>query len=167
MDGVRTKLLLAESAADFVQQILQLAPHIQLMVIVLLWRWWDVRNKVNAGELMEPCQETVRTVYCMERDIQMTAPESPGSSVSWAQRWSPPPPNVLKLNCDGAFKSETKSGAWGFIIRDSEGIAVLAGAGNLGPLHDALMAETMAFKQALEAAEHWGMSRLMLETDSS
>lgn len=44
---------------------------------------------------------------------------------------------------------------------------MLAGAGNLGPVLDALMAETMACKQALEAAELFGMSRIMIEIDSS
>jgi hypothetical protein len=34
-------------------------------------------------------------------------------------------------------------------------------------VHDALHTETMACKQALEAAEHFGISLVVLETDSS
>ena len=62
---------------------------------------------------------------------------------------------------------KSKAGAWGFIIREHDGTAVLVGAGNLGPMHDALIAETMACKQALEAAEQFGISQIELETDSS
>lgn len=68
---------------------------------------------------------------------------------------------------DGAYKLESKKGAWGFIIRDHEGFTVLAGAGSLGSVHDALLAETMACKQALEAAVHFGISQVTIETDSS
>ena len=96
----------------------------------------------------------------------MTSSQATALPASLSQRWSPPPPEYLKINVDGAFK-EYKAGAWGFIIRDHEGSAVLAGAGNLGPVHDALLEETMPCKQALEAAEHFGISQVVLETDSS
>lgn len=77
----------------------------------------------------------------------------------------------LKINVDVAFKQESKTHAWGFIIliltRRKEGCVVLAGAGNLGLVHDALLAETLARKQALEAAEHFSISQVVIETDSS
>lgn len=44
----------------------------------------------------------------------------------------------------------TKNGAWGFIVRDFTGDHVLAGAGNAGQLHDALMAEAVSCLKALE-----------------
>jgi ribonuclease HI len=59
--------------------------------------------------------------------------------------------------------TKKRPGAWGFIIRDNEGDAVLAGAGNVSPLYDALMAETMACVKALEAANAQGISRIQIE----
>jgi ribonuclease HI len=44
---------------------------------------------------------------------------------------------------------------------------VMAGAANVSPMRDALMAETMACQFALEAAEMHGISRIELETDSA
>jgi len=44
---------------------------------------------------------------------------------------------------------------------------VLAGAANISPALDALSAESAACLFALEAAEHFGISRIELETDSS
>jgi ribonuclease HI len=55
---------------------------------------------------------------------------------------------VLKVNCDGALRANEKDGAWGFVIRDSDGHGVLAGAGR----SDALAAEGEACVSALEAA---------------
>ena len=46
----RIKLLKSESLEDFVRDVLNLRSD-----AVLLWKWWDVGNKVNAGELMPTC----------------------------------------------------------------------------------------------------------------
>ena len=78
-----------------------------------------------------------------------------------------PPEDRLKINFDGAFKAETLTGSCGFIIRNSSGEAVTAGAANVSPVSDAMMAETLACKIALEAAEAHGISRVELETDSA
>jgi hypothetical protein len=74
---------------------------------------------------------------------------------------------VLKINTDGAFKDKEKSGAWGFVIRDSDGYGFIAGAGRLRAVHDALYAEGEACLAALHAAMDAGVPRIILETDSS
>ncbi|RLM98555.1 hypothetical protein C2845_PM06G23010 [Panicum miliaceum] len=58
-------------------------------------------------------------------------------------------------------------GAWGFCIRDSDGNGVLAGSGRLNAVHDALSADGEACLAALKAAMDLGISRVILETDSS
>jgi len=55
-------------------------------------------------------------------------------------------------NIDGAFRDTDKSGAWGFLIRDCNGHGVLAGAGRLRAVHDALAAEGEGCLAALKAA---------------
>lgn len=65
--------------------------------------------------------------------------------------WSPPPNDIMKVNIDVEFLKQTKKGAWGFIVRDHEGRAVLVGAGNLNVVHDALCAEIEACLAALGA----------------
>lgn len=75
--------------------------------------------------------------------------------------------NCLKINSDGAFYPTSKEGACGFIIHDHTGECVLAGAGNEGPVYDALMAESIACLKTLEIAEQHGISQIMLETDSN
>ena len=67
----------------------------------------------------------------------------------------------------GAFRRETSSGSCGFIIRNSSGEPVMAGAANISPVPDAMMAETVACKFAWESAELYGISRTVVETDSS
>lgn len=122
---------------------------------------------MNAGELMQSTEETVRSVLRMVHDIQGEGAATGKQVTIQKCRWKPPPPDVLKINCDGSFKPESKLGAWGFVIRNNEGTTILAGARSLGVVHDALLAETMACKHAIEAAEHFGISQVMIETDSS
>ena len=55
--------------------------------------------------------------------------------------------------------------AWGFVVRDSTGEAVLAGAGKVADISDALKAETTSCP-AIDAAVSVGISKLQLETDS-
>ena len=51
-------------------------------------------------------------------DVRTT---NPRPTAVGRRSWQPPPVDVLKINFDGAFKAETKEGAWGFIIRTATG----------------------------------------------
>ena len=71
-------------------------------------------------------------------DVRTT---NPRPTAVGRRSWQPPPVDVLKINFDGAFKAETKEGAWGFVIRDSDGQAIVPGSGRLYSVVDALLAE--------------------------
>jgi hypothetical protein len=63
-------------------------------------------------------------------------------------KWSAPPQGQLKINTDGSFIPDTLQDSWGFIVRDHEGEAILAGAGRLIAVSDALTAETATCQNA-------------------
>ena len=67
---------------------------------------------------------------------------------------------------DGAFYHAMKLGAWGFVVRDATGEAVLAGAGKAANIYDALMVETTACWMAIDTEASVGISKLQIETDS-
>jgi ribonuclease HI len=73
----------------------------------------------------------------------------------------------LKINFDGAFSQEERKGAWGFIVRDHDRLAMLAGAGRINVLHDALSAEIHGCLAALTVVMDQGMSRIILESNST
>ena len=45
--------------------------------------------------------------------------------------WLKPPGGKLKLNCDASFSSTTKTGGWGYVIRDCHADVVTAGRGRV------------------------------------
>jgi ribonuclease HI len=80
--------------------------------------------------------------------------------------WTPAPIDILKITFDGAFSQEERKGAWGFIVRNHDGLAMLAGVGRINVLHDDLSAEIHGCLAALTTAMDQGMSHIILESDS-
>ncbi|CAD6271196.1 unnamed protein product [Miscanthus lutarioriparius] len=78
------------------------------------------------------------------------------------ETWTQPPRDILKVNCDGAFFAETKTGSWGFVIRGHNGHAVVAGSGSLRAVHNADCAEAQACIVALQATSSHGMGKIIL-----
>ena len=117
LESVRCSLLEAQSAKEFVHAILNLESSMATKVTVLLWKWWDERNRRNAGERPKSvdqfCQIVMEFLHMLSipNPVQRTANKP-------KPKWSRPPPGILKINTDGAYVQETKKGAWGFIIRD-------------------------------------------------
>ncbi|XP_058187986.1 uncharacterized protein LOC131304667 [Rhododendron vialii] len=63
-------------------------------------------------------------------------------------RWVAPPPSILKINCDGAFKSPRSLAAFGIIVRDNGGSAQLWRCGRV-LVYSALAIEAWAFAYSL------------------
>ena len=72
----------------------------------------------------------------------------------------------MKINVDGAFKTEMRQGGWGAVIRN-EGEVVKAGAGNISHTMDSLHAEMIAAWEGIRLAAEAGMGHVILETDEA
>jgi ribonuclease HI len=83
------------------------------------------------------------------------------------QKWQAPRGDVLKINCDGAFSTETKTGGWGFVVRDQYGDIRGAGAGFIPRAVSAAQAEMLACEAAAKASAGWGISKVVIESDST
>ena len=80
-------------------------------------------------------------------------------------QWSRPMHNFLKINVDGAFREQSFSGGWGFIVRNDRGVAVAAGQGHLQEVGNALQAEARAPLQAVQITSSMGCNQVILEID--
>ena len=89
--------------------------------------------------------------------------QRPVSAANRMKRWTRPPEDVLKINCDGAYRSVTSTGGWGFVIRDCDGQVIKAGAGKCSHLLDALHAELLACLAGVRAAGELGISKVIIE----
>uniref|UniRef100_I1QCR8 Reverse transcriptase zinc-binding domain-containing protein n=1 Tax=Oryza glaberrima TaxID=4538 RepID=I1QCR8_ORYGL len=167
LEDIRLSLIQLVSARDVVQTILKLEDDRRMEVFFLLWVWWYARNKVKSGEEVIRVEEVVHKVKLLVYDYaSMRKDKRPHVNVQ-RNKWVPPVDGRLKLNFDGAFRAANKSGCYGFLVRDHLGCAVLAGAGCLEHVHDAVAAEAEACLAGLQAAFSHGINSVQVETDSS
>nr|TKW28708.1 hypothetical protein SEVIR_3G346300v2 [Setaria viridis] len=110
MEQTRLVLLSAKSAKDFVWNVLQLEQSLACKVSLLLWKWWDVRNKVNAGDPIQNIHNICHSILEMAGLLELPRMKiRPAARLQ--PRWLRPPQGVLKINTDGAFVQATKNGA--------------------------------------------------------
>ena len=68
---------------------------------------------------------------------------------------------------DGSVPHKSTHGGFGFIIRDSAGQGVVAGAGHIQHILNPLQAEAMACLKTLHAAQQLEMVTVLVEMDST
>ncbi|GJN08457.1 hypothetical protein PR202_ga26377 [Eleusine coracana subsp. coracana] len=141
LEHICQKLVILPSAEKLVQAILALEEKTRLNTIALMWSCWEARNKANAREKKREASEVAYIARALVSDIDNITPELKKCNSRRQKRWNPPPSELLKINIDGAFFEDHKNGGWGFIVRDHDGSAILAGAGKLTVVHDAMCAE--------------------------
>lgn len=81
-------------------------------------------------------------------------------------RWEPPHDGWIKCNVDAAFMMESRSGASGGVLRNSDGVFVGAQARRYDHCLDALLVEAWACRDGLQLASAYGVTKLCIETDS-
>jgi hypothetical protein len=112
-----------------------------------------------------PISDITRRIQLLLVDLKVNPTNDDNTTCRGNKRWSPPPPDILKVNIDGTFWEKKKHDAWGFVIRSHDGQAVMAGAGRLEHVHDALSAEMYACLEALKACSDQGMMRVIIESN--
>jgi len=72
-------LLSATTAQEVVREVLNLKDEVCIKIIIFLWKWWDVRNKINAGERLQASAQVIRAVYvCLGEQKKDTVMQSSG-----------------------------------------------------------------------------------------
>ena len=139
----------------------------QLKVWGLLWRWWSARNKVNAGEKQLPTQEIISLVTFYVTEFEKLKKKEVEKGTKKKVKWEPPPPEVYNINIDASFRAITRSGGWGFVARDNNGVFLEGGCGHLEHISNPTHAEALAALYSLKRIAHLGMTRIIFETDAS
>ena len=107
-------LAACHSGKDMMRSIWALSRQIQLQIIVLLWRWWSARNRVNAGDKRPTSHEVCSLVMLYVSEFTKGHKPNKINQQVRQQRWEPPPKDVYKINTDAAFRAATSQGGMGF-----------------------------------------------------
>lgn len=167
LEDVHTSLVECANPLLMFEHVWSLAPTCRDLVLMLLWEWWNTRNKANQGEKVKPCEVIAYNVRGLWDDFRGKADtvEAPGGQPAIVV-WTKPSEGYVKVNFDAAFFAERGSGAWGCVARSSQGEFIGACVGKLEHLASPLQAEATACVQAIEAAAEMGFHRVVFESDS-
>ena len=166
LDEIREKLCACTNAKEVIQAVLDLPEDQRVLVTCMLWRWWDCRNKINAGESSDTVERTaVSARLWAAESLQLCSNPKSQSQPKEHRFWQKPLGDLMKINVYGAFNVSTGCGGWGFVARDNSGDIRGSGAGKLQHVASAFQAEATAAWEAIHAASSWGMTAIQVESD--
>lgn len=110
-----------QSAEEVIHHILKMEAKVQLKVIVLLWQWWNERNRVREGENRRDEQDLVFVILNSAENFLSMNKQPVEGETNPMRGWRKPQVGFLKINSDGSYVAQTNEGWWGFVIRDDEG----------------------------------------------
>jgi len=144
-------------------------------IVALLWSIWKTRNStVFRNELPQAVVTLIRLKkasaewrirHKLTTSIQPRNPplSSPHTKQLVGIAWEKLPEGFIKVNFDGSKASHNAAG--GYVIRDSSGNLIQAGACNLEAA-SILIAEATAMRNGLRAALEAGFSNIHIEGDN-
>jgi hypothetical protein len=130
-----------------------------------MWVLTTERNVVNAGERIKSSGQVGMQIQRYYLEFMDSFAKKSDTSSSAQPRWNKPRSGYMKINIDGSYREETRTGGWGFVIRNDAGEIECAGAGQINAVSGSLQAESMACLQALRVAAEQGMMTIEVETD--
>ena len=158
----------------------------RMMVLMILWRAWHVRNEVTHEKPAVPIEVSRRFLasYAMSLlSLQQHPDADPikGKQVvdyfgepvrkqnpmCHVEHWTPPVAGCVKLNVDGSFQPTDGTAGAGMILRDHLGDVMLAAIRGLGNCADALEAELAAIHEGITLSLNWTELDILVETDSA
>ena len=81
-------------------------------------------------------------------------------------RWAVPPPNVYKINVDGATAGNGCRSTVGVVIRDCRGLVVATVCRVLNGDYGAAVTETLAVEEGIRLAREMELQRIIVESDA-
>lgn len=140
-------------------------------IISLCWSIWRSRNDLVWNQKFTSVNRTVAAAkqnlvqWKVTQGRLFTTPLQPSFEGDGATTWVKPQPNKIKVSVDASVFEDRGGVGFGFVARDSEGALVEAKAIFHPNLVTPIMAEAMAFKEALSWMEEHGWYDATVESD--
>jgi hypothetical protein len=165
MGNLWDKLSLCTSSRDLLTELWKCDDDTNLCAATFMWEWWNIRNKVNAGESITDPRVVRSKVERLPVDfLYFKKPVKPPKSPDIHKR-AKPPDNHVKVNFDGSYLAGAGMGGWGYVIRNQAGKFIAAGSGKSSHLGSDLESEVVAHLAAIQGANEIGANRSIFESD--
>jgi ribonuclease HI len=166
MEKTRIKLSECPNEMLLLESILSLEEEEKILTCCTLWIWWAERNKANSGNKVRKPQQIVSSIISHTTEYKALGKKEQNPKNQVPPKWSLPMHNYVKINTDGAYRESSRTGGWGFIMRNDQGFPVAAGCGHIQVAGSAMQAEAIAILQAVKITSQMGCNRAQLEMDA-
>ena len=133
---------------------------------MFIWSIWTQRNQLRT---QQPCCSMSHLAQTANDRFHEFKAVQPSALPSLRQRhvtWSPPAPNIFKINYDGAIFADTNRSGIGVVIHNGDGLVIASLVQPLNQAFKAVEIEVLAASRALELAADIGLDIVILEGDS-
>lgn len=140
-------------------------------VITLCWTLWRARNdlvwnhKTTKANRIVAAARQYLAQWKVTQNRSFTNPLQPCVEGDGATTWVKPQPNIVKVSVDAAVFEDRGGVGFGLVARDSNGTLIEAIAKVHPALVSPVVAEAMAFKEALSWADAQGWHDAVMESD--
>ncbi|XBH85970.1 hypothetical protein VPH35_073750 [Triticum aestivum] len=178
--------ILIDNGKDWVLHVLaNCTDEVRDMVIMLIWRIWQLRTDQTHGKEIPPMEVTVEFLDSYYRSIKLAgrynteeiikgkmtvSAECTGSLVKVKppnRPWPAPQPGYTALSVDGSFLASDGSAAAGMILRDEEGKIIFSADRYIFHCNDSLEAEIHALMQGMVLAIQNTSLPVIVQLDSA
>ena len=136
---------------------------------MIKWMIWNNRNSVWRNRWQDDAQVNRSAEFLLQEwsQAQATAHPTIGYSEEESDRkWVPPLAGTLKCNVDAALPTHAQQLGFGFIIRDWKGEVIVVRNGRMVGPTEALVAEALGCREALQWIYRNGVVNVIVESDS-
>ncbi|KAK8710607.1 hypothetical protein V6N13_145921 [Hibiscus sabdariffa] len=136
------------------------------LLAMIYWVVWFARNKLVHEGYKSSIHETSCFIKAFVSEQDTICRVEDHASPTVVSRWETPPPSVVKVNFDSAFRQQDRAATSGVVARDSEDLVLAACVTPHSNISDAFVAEALACKVAVQFAKDMGFLNVIIEGDS-
>uniref|UniRef100_A0A0A8ZID7 RNase H type-1 domain-containing protein n=1 Tax=Arundo donax TaxID=35708 RepID=A0A0A8ZID7_ARUDO len=103
LEEVRQNMAATSSSIEALRMIWELPQEKQVHLVVMMWLWWERRNKIRGGERVESVEFLIHRIQTSTAEYLKLFVSKKETQIAKEVRWIPPHGDYLKINVDGAY----------------------------------------------------------------
>lgn len=137
------------------------------LAVCIFWFTWFNKNLISHENMGLEIHETLTRIKLFLKNYHLSHSVYQIHAQSTSLFWIPPPPDFVKINCDGAWTSDNSTAGLGIICRDHNQLVIASKSVSLSNIGSCVETEGLAVQTGIQMAKEFQWERVILETDNT